>query len=269
MRTMIDNAKIAQIEKDIKATDAKVKAINSVPASTAADAGKVLTVGDDGTVSWQTKGAGGGLKAFFDAGGICAESKATNFDGIIKFGDTADVTDMTNFFANSRDLVSVPLIDTSKATTMYQMFYYCQKITSVPLFDTSKVTSTASMFHNCVNLTSVPTFNTSEVTSMFYMFYKCINLTSIPAFDVSKSISMTHMIDDCSKLEAIHMKNIGTDLDISQTYSTKFTREALLEIIGNLKTVTTTKTLTLGSTNLAKLTDEDKAIATNKGWTLA
>jgi hypothetical protein len=27
--------------------------------------------------------------------------------------------------------------------------------------------------------------------------------------------------------------------------------------------------LTIGSTNLAKLTDTDKAIATNKGWTLA
>ena len=34
-------------------------------------------------------------------------------------------------------------------------------------------------------------------------------------------------------------------------------------------TVTSTKTLYLGSTNLSKLTDEDKAIATNKGWTLA
>ena len=63
------------------------------------------------------------------------------------------------------------------------------------------------------------------------------------------------------------MINIGTNLDISS--STKFTREALLEIIGNLKTVTSTKTLTMGSTNLAKLTEEDKAIATNKGWTLA
>jgi hypothetical protein len=27
--------------------------------------------------------------------------------------------------------------------------------------------------------------------------------------------------------------------------------------------------VTMGSTNLAKLTDEEKAIATNKGWTLA
>ena len=51
--------------------------------------------------------------------------------------------------------------------------------------------------------------------------------------------------------------------------STLFTREALVEILNNLATVTSTKTLTMGSTNLAKLTDEDKAIATNKGWTLA
>ena len=63
------------------------------------------------------------------------------------------------------------------------------------------------------------------------------------------------------------MLNIGANLDIH--YSAKFTREALLEIIGNLKTVTTTKRLTMGATNLAKLTEEDKAIATNKGWTLA
>jgi hypothetical protein len=32
---------------------------------------------------------------------------------------------------------------------------------------------------------------------------------------------------------------------------------------------TTTKTLTIGSTNLAKLTDAEKKIATDKGWTLA
>ena len=58
------------------------------------------------------------------------------------------------------------------------------------------------------------------------------------------------------------------DLDISS--STKFTREALVEIIGNLKAQTSgSKNLTMGSTNLAKLTDEDKAVATGKGWTLA
>ena len=36
---------------------------------TSADAGKVLTVNEDGSLSWQQKGVGGGIKAFFDAGG--------------------------------------------------------------------------------------------------------------------------------------------------------------------------------------------------------
>ena len=79
---------------------------------------------------------------------------------------------------------------------------------------------------------------------------------------------MGSMFSYCYNLETIHIININANLDIH--YSTKFTREALLEIIGNLKAQTSgTKTLTMGSDNLAKLTDEDKAIATNKGWTLA
>ena len=240
---MVDNAKIARMEKNIKETDAKAKNIKSVPPSTTADAGKVLTVNEDGSLSWQQKGVGGGMKAFFDAGGKCGYSTATSFDGIITFGTTSDVTNMSYMFSNCSNLTSVPLFDTSKVTNMSYMFYGCLSLTSVPLFDTSKVTDMSSMFFNCSSLTSVPLFDTSKVTNMRFMFY------------------------GCSSLETISMINIGANLDISS--STKFTREALLEIIGNLKTVTSTKTLTMGSTNLAKLTEEDKAIATNKGWTLA
>ena len=258
---------------------------------TSADAGKVLTVNEDGSLSWQVKGVGGGMKAFFDAGGKCAYSASTSFEGAINFGDTGEVTDMNHMFYNCSKLTSVPLFDTSKVTKMNDMFSGCSKLTSVPLFDTSKVISMSYMFYNCSSLTSVPLFDTSKVIDMSDMFYNCSSLTSVPLFDTSKVISMSYMFSDCSKLtsvplfdtskvtnmnlmfyncsslETIHMINIGTDLDISS--STKFTREALLEIIGNLKTVTSTKRLTMGSKNLAKLTEEDKAIATNKGWTLA
>ena len=47
------------------------------------------------------------------------------------------------------------------------------------------------------------------------------------------------------------------------------TRESLLWYLNSLAKIATTKTLPIGSTNLAKLTDEDKKIATDKGWTLA
>jgi hypothetical protein len=63
------------------------------------------------------------------------------------------------------------------------------------------------------------------------------------------------------------MTGMKTSFDISA--STLFTRDALNEIMSNLATVTTAQTLTMGSTNLAKLTDADKLIATGKGWTLA
>ena len=240
---MVDNAKIARMEKNIKETDAKVKNIKSVPPSTTADAGKVLTVNEDGSISWQQKGVGGGMKAFFDAGGKCQGSTATSFDNVISFGDTSDVTDMSSVFRG------------------------CSWLTSIPLLDTSNVTNMSSVFRGCSRLTSVPLFDTSNVTDMSYMFRECSKLTSVPSFDTSNVTDMNNIFSYCSGLEAIHIINIGTNLDVSS--STKFTREALLEIIGNLKTVTTTKRLTMGSTNLAKLTEEDKAIATNKGWTLA
>lgn len=291
MKTMVDNAKIARMEKDIKETDAKVKNINKVPPSTTADAGKVLTVNEDGSLSWQVKGVGGGMKAFFDAGGKCAYSNVTSYENIIGYGDTSDVLDMSDFFIGNSMITTIPSIDTSKVTTMENMFKECIRIESIPSIDTSKVTNMKYIFGNCRQLRNVPAIDTSNVTTMKSMFENCGNLMSIPYVDTSNVTNMnsmfygcrqirsipnlnainvndaTYMLGDCRMLEAIHMKNIGVNLKIDS--STKFTREALLEIIGNLKTVTTTKTLTMGSTNLAKLTEEDKTIATNKGWTLA
>ena len=52
----------------------------------------------------------------------------------------------------------------------------------------------------------------------------------------------------------------------------KLTHASLMSITNALKDCSdlgTTCTLTLGTTNLAKLTDEEKALATQKGWTLA
>ena len=134
--------------------------------------------------------------------------------------------------------------DTSNVTDMNNMFY-SSDITTIPLLDTSKVTNMRYMFNNCRDLTTVPSLDTSNVTDMNYMFSYCIDLTKIS------------------------MLNIGASFDIH--WSTKMTREALLEVLGNLKDLTgqTSKTLTLGSTLLNKLTEEDKLIATNKNWTLA
>ena len=186
------------------------------------------------------------MKPFFDAGGKCAYSIATSFDGAIQYNDTSNVTDMSNMFGS------------------------CSKLTTIPQLDTSKVTNMDSMFSSCSSLTSVPQLDTRNVTSMNRMFNYCSSLTSVPQLDTSKVIEFSFIFNNCISLETIHMFNMKVNFDISS--STKFTREALVEIINNCYDVTTlnkTAKLTMGSTNLAKLTDEDKLIATNKGWTLA
>ena len=133
--------------------------------------------------------------------------------------------------------------------------------------DTSNVTNMSHMFYYCSSLTTIPQLNTSKVKIMDGMFYNCSSLTTVPQLDVSSVTDMSNMFKKCSSLKSILMTGIKAYLNISD--STKFEESDLVTILNNLATVTSTKTLTMGSTNLAKLTDEEKAIATNKGWTLA
>ena len=100
------------------------------------------------------------------------------------------------------------------------------------------------MFYGCTSLTSLDlsNFDTSKVTNMGYMFQSCTNLTSLDS-----------------------MQNIPVSLSLS---STQLDQTSLVDVINNLTTVTTTQTLTLGGTLLAKLTEEQIAIAVNKGWTV-
>lgn len=183
------------------------------------------------------------MKAYFEKGGKI-KGYFDNLDGCWQFDDTSDITDMSGFFSNCSYLINAPSMNTSKVTSMESMFYYGSNLKNVPQYDTSNVTNTYNMFYGCYSLKIIPSYNIMKVTNAKYMFMGCNNL------------------------EEIHMININTDFDIGP--SSRFTREALLEIIGNLVAQTSgNKTLTIGSTNLAKLTDEDKTIATNKGWTLA
>ena len=72
------------------------------------------------------------------------------------------------------------------------------------------------------------------------------------------------------KLEFITLEqnfNCSLNISASTLYSVE-TLVAMLEAIADL-TGQTAKTLTIGATNLAKLTEEQIAIATNKNWTLA
>ena len=183
--------------------------------------------------------------------------------------DTSSVTDMTSMFDFCKSLTTIPLIDTSSVTNMHSMFNHCESLTTIPLIDTSSVTNMRSMFDHCVSLTTIPLIDTSSVTNMYYMFDSCYSLTTIPQLDTSSVTDINYMLYRCSKLTDLGgFVGLKCNLDLSD--SSLITHDSLMNVINKAADVTASpKTLTLGSTNLAKLSDEEKAIATNKGWTLA
>lgn len=207
--------------------------------------------------------------------------------------DTSQVTTMFQMFANCYLLTSVPEMNTSNVTDMYRMFFECRSLTTVPSMDTSKVTNMGEMFDGCRKLSSIPPMDTSNVTNMSWLFYFCKKLTSIPPIDTSNVTNMYGMFQDCDELTSVPEMNtsnvtnmwymfswcgkiadlggfVGLKCDLDLSSSSLITHNSLMNIINKAADVTASPaTLTLGSTNLTKLTDEEKAIATSKGWTLA
>ena len=171
-------------------------------------------------------------------------------------------------YKDNVDFKFCPKFDTSAETNMSNMFSDCKTLTTIPLLNTANVTSMSSMFSHCTSLTSIPQFDTSKVTNMMMMFYNCSSLTSIPLLDTSKIVNTMYMFSKCGKLTTLGgFTGLNVDLDLSPC--PLLTKESILNVFNKAANVTSSpKTLTLGTTNLSKLTDTEKAIATRKGWVL-
>ena len=130
------------------------------------------------------------------------------------------------------------------------------------------------MFDRCRVLTNegligFETVKLNNVNIMSTVFRECgLETIDLSNWDVGNVTNLTDLVKDCRKLaNFIPPKNINVSIS-DFTNSTLLTAEQLVSIINNSNTVSTTQTLTLGATNLAKLTTEQIQIATDKGWTV-
>ena len=215
--------------------------------------------------------------------------------------DTSKGTNFSYMFNGCSSLAEIPQLDTSKGTNFSYMFNNCSSLAKVSLFkSTTDKTNYSYMFSGCKKLVEVNSSTLGKNGSTFtHMFKGCSALTALDFGHMTwSSLNHSHfnsMFYDCTKLSNL---TLGSIIPVTNTFwhcsalvnleftgtitingsdylrlsdSPLLTVDSLLNVLNALadNTGKTTYKINLGSTNLAKLTSAQKAIATNKNYTLA
>lgn len=166
-------------------------------------------------------------------------------------------------------------------TVATSAFLNCSRLKEIDLskIDFSQVTTMNTMLNNtyCLERLIPPTTTpagssgANTLTTLINYAYVLESL-DMSWLDCSKFSNATSQFSDmfrfCNKL-----KNLIPPININNTFiisnCNNLTRESIVAVLNNLSRVTSAKTITLGGINLVKLTADDIAIATGKGWTVA
>ena len=124
-------------------------------------------------------------------------------------------------------------------------------------------------FAECESLTSV-TIGNSVTTIGHGAFEYCTRLTSVTIPDTVTTIGEGAFVE-CYSLTSVTIGNGFNADNLDLSYSELLSVDTLVGMLNALadRTGLSAYTLTLGSTNLEKLSNEQIAIATEKNWTLA
>lgn len=179
------------------------------------------------------------------------------------------------------------LLDTSNVTSLYRLFHIKHNVlyADVSQWDTSNVTNFSGIFqYSPIKTIDLSNWNVSNGTNFQYMFYRSnISIIDTRKWKIKSGVPALNMFDN-----NLGIKNIingedinyvlsnnttaleGIDVSVGFTHNTSIDRASLRAIINGLADLTgqTAQTLTLGATLIAKLTEEDIAIAVSKNWTI-
>jgi hypothetical protein len=203
-----------------------------------------------------------------------------------------DLSNVTSFYFSFKDCTSLEELSLNiglTTTNVRAICYGCRKLRTINTtnWHLSNVTTARTMFYECSILENIDTenFGFDNVADIAEIFLACNKLKSIDAtkWNLGKVNGTASMFGGCMALQSlignrtiddVLANNIGAfnglkvDLSLNNTVLDRASLRALINGLADL-TGQTTQTLTLGATLMAKLTEEDIAIATNKNWTLS
>lgn len=180
-----------------------------------------------------------------------------------------------------------PYFDTSKITDMSNMFYACTELCYVPQYDFRSVTNISSFFGITSNILSfLPDINCVSVknfgSSYNSWLYSIYNLRRIGVVDCDSVTDIRYALGNVNNVNLLYLggfRNLGKATSVTGTDSTYFlnyapnlTYESIINVLNGLydraSAGMSVLTLKLHANHLSQLTEDDIAIATNKGWNL-
>lgn len=165
-----------------------------------------------------------------------------------------------------------PQFDISPKTASYM---FANSIGEVDLADKFAKNGVSLDFSNCGGFTR--TFYNSKITrlgvidctkakALDFTFGIMSDLHTIEKLIVDTDNTFSNTFNSSSALENIIVEGVIAN-DISFSSCKKLTHDSLMSIINHLETKTSgTFTLTIGATNIEKLTDDEINIILSKGW---
>lgn len=190
--------------------------------------------------------------------------------------DLSNCTELSGLYKGCTQLASPP-ITTFGNNTSYQEFYSGCTFTAEGItFKVVDKCAISRVFASCRNLTSTINFewDTDQPVNVSSMFVDSYNVSVLGNFNLT---SCTNLFDSnfLGGMFASTYSNLTTfNCYGVQSYSLNvskypnLSKESILKIINCLCDNGNDLTLTLGSTNMSKLSDSEIAIATAKGWTV-
>lgn len=211
--------------------------------------------------------------------------------------DTSNTTRMSNMFKHSKmKNIDITKLVVNKVTTASSLFSNCDHIDEINMdnMNFESCTDFASMFSDSeiINI-SMKNVNMSRVENMSYFLanmsshIKSVDMTNC---DMSSVNSVNSFCNSSGLTNLVFGLNLGKnytkattnnyDYKLQLNACNNLTHDSLMSVINNLYDLNLTydvanggtlytQQLVLGSTNLAKLTADEIAIATNKGWTVS
>ncbi len=245
-----------------------------------------------GTVGITTNVSGGDVSEYFNMSIAGGSSTWKNI--LKKYPSPITITGTSvGYTFTDYNLTELPTINVdSSVTILNYLFYSCKGPTTIDIsnFNTPSLAAVSNMFAGCENVTTIifgNNFVTNAVLNFSSMFSNCNKLETLDLsmFDFTTGNYMTGMFQMCESLKNLTFGiNFGKGYDTSKSAnysrytldlsaSTLLTHDSLMSVINGLYDIASagvqSQQLILGATNLAKLSQAEIDIATNKGWTVS